>query len=147
MPAGPSQLFQPRQFCTISFTNGRCFRYGDLTLNHAAEIQLEKLPRGYFTDMDTDSLLAEVLLEGPAELLRVVRDGIVYYLICRAGQPYLELSEREYLRETPLGGWVITDRNNYLAQLGVYFGDCPAAAAIAGKTLYCLWHGGRAASL
>ena len=132
-PGSSSQLFQPRQLRAVSFTGGRYFRYGALPINHAAEVQLDRLPRGYLTDVRTDILLAEVLLEGPAELLRVATNGIAHYLIRRAGQPYLELSERQYLRETPLGGWVVANANNYAAQLGAYFGDCPAAAAAAAK--------------
>lgn len=128
-PGSASHLFQPRQLRAVSFTNGRYFRYEALPIDHAAEMQLHRLPRGNATDVHTDSLLAEVLLEGPAELLRVVPGGITHYLIRRAGQPYLELSERKYLRETALRGWAAVDGNNYAAQLGVYFGDCPAATA------------------
>ncbi|MCI1189192.1 hypothetical protein MON38_17345 [Hymenobacter sp. DH14] len=130
-PGSAAQLLEPRQLRTVSFTGGRYFRYAALPINHAAETQLDRLPRGYSTDMRTDSLLAEVLLEGPAELLRVVRSGVTHFLIQRTGQPYLELSERKYLRETPQGTWVVADGNNYAAQLSLYFGDCPAAATAA----------------
>lgn len=133
-PASASQLFQPRQLRVVSFTGGRYFRYEALPINHAAEINLNSLPRGYAPSVRTDSLLAEVLLDGPATLLRVVRNGITHYLIRRSGQPYLELSEQKYLRETAQGTWVVTDANNYKGLLSIYFGDCPAAAETA-KTI------------
>lgn len=129
----PSQLFQPRQLRAVSFTRGRYFRFEALPINHAAEVQLDRLPRGYSTDVRTDSLLAEVLLEGPAELLRVVQNGITHYLIRRPNKPYLELSEQKYLRESSRGSWVVTNGNNYAAQLSLYFGDCPAAVVAAEK--------------
>ena len=132
-PGSASQLFQPRQLRAVSFTGGRYFRYEALPIDHAAEVRLERLPRGYSTDVRTDSLLAEVLLEGPANLLRVVRNGVAHYLIRRTDKPHLELSERKYLRETRLKGWVVADGNNYTAQLSMYFGDCPTAASVAAR--------------
>ena len=132
-PDSPSQLFQPRQLRAVSFTNGRYFRYEVLPVNHAAEVQMGRLPHGYTTDIRPDSLLAEVLLEGPAGLLRTSREGITHYFIRRAGQPYLELSEQKYLRATAAGGLVVVNGNNYQSQLALYFGDCPAAYAAATK--------------
>ena len=133
-PGSDAQMLQPRQLRAVHFAGGRYFRYAALPINHAAETQLDRLPRGYATDMRTDSLLAEVLLEGPTELLRVVRNGVTHYLIQRPGQPYLALSERQYLRETPLGNWAVADGNNYAAEMSLYFGDCPAAVAVAEHT-------------
>ncbi|GAA4050281.1 hypothetical protein GCM10022409_41320 [Hymenobacter glaciei] len=130
-PASPSQLLQPRQLRAVSFTNGRYFRYEALPINHAAEVQLSRLPHGYTTDVRTDSLLAEVLLEGPAGLLRTTYQGIAHYLIRRSGQPYLELSEQKYLRETTTGRREVANGNNYQGQLELYFGDCPAARTAA----------------
>ena len=84
-------------------------------------------------DIRTDSLLAEVLLEGPAELLWTSYKGIAHYLIRCSGQPYLELSERKYLRITATGSQEVADGNNYQSQLELYFGDCPAARTAAAK--------------
>ena len=132
-PGSTSQIFQPRQLRAVSFTSGRYFRYEVLPINHAAEVQLDRLPRGYTTDVRSDSLLAEVLLEGPAGLLRTSYAGIAHYLIRRTGQPYLELSEQKYLRTTPTGSQEVANANNYQSQLELYFGDCPAAYAAAVK--------------
>ena len=137
-PNGPSQLFQPRQLRAVSFTNGRYFRYEALPINHAAEVLLNRLPRGFTTDVRTDSLLAEVLLEGPAGLLQTTYEGIAHYLIRRSGQPYLELSEQKYLRESATGSWEVANGNNYRSLLELYFGDCPAARAAAGKASFTM---------
>ena len=133
-PDSPSQLFQPRQLRAVSFSGGRYFRYEAVPINHAARMDLNQLPRGYATDVRTDSLLVEVLLESPVALLRVVQNGIVHYLIRRPGQPYLELSEQNYLRETATGSWAVINGNNYQGLLNIYFGDCAAAAEVA-KTI------------
>ncbi|GAB3649675.1 hypothetical protein GCM10027594_24940 [Hymenobacter agri] len=135
-PTSPSQLFQPRQLRAVSFTNGRYFRYEALPVNHAAETRLDRLPHSNFVDMHTDSLLAEVLLEGPANLLLTAREGITHYFIRRAGQPYLELSERKYLRTTAAGRTEVADANNYRGQLEIYFGDCPTARSAVTKAAF-----------
>ena len=132
-PGSASQLFQPRQLRAVSFTGGRYFRYEALPINHAAEVQLNRLPHGYTTDIRTDSLLAEVLLEGPAGLLRTTYEDIAHYFIRRTGQPYLELSERKYLRTSASSHSEIVNGNNYQSQLELYFGDCPAARTAAAK--------------
>ncbi|MVN76190.1 hypothetical protein GO988_07620 [Hymenobacter sp. HMF4947] len=85
------------------------------------------LSRGNQHDVQIDSVLAEVLVEGPFMLWRVARPRVTHFLLRRPGQPVLELSERRYLRQMPSGGWAITEGNDYHAQLGQYVGDCPAA--------------------
>jgi len=132
-PASPGQSFEPRQLRAVSFTAGRYFRYEALPVNHAAEVTLNRLPHGYFTDIQIDSLLTDVLLEGPTTLFRVVRGSTVHYFIRRPGQPYLEISDRKFLRQTDPGAWVVMDGNNYRADLERYFGDCPAALTAAAK--------------
>ena len=132
-PGSASQLFQPRQLRAVSFAGGRYFRYEALPIDHAAQVKLDRLPHGYTADVRTDSVLAEVLLEGPAGLLRTAREGITYYFVRRTGQPYLSLSARKYLRTTEAGRAEIVDANNYRSQLQAYFGDCPAAYAAAGQ--------------
>jgi hypothetical protein len=134
--ASPSELLQPRQLRAVSFTGGRYFRYEVLPLDHAAQTQLENLVHGNPFDVQVDSLLAEVLLTGPIELRRVVLPGAMHYLLQRPGRPWLSLTERKYLRESPSGGWQITDGNNYRGQLEVYFVDCPAAVAAARTASY-----------
>ena len=127
--ASPSQLFKPRQLRAVSMTGGRYFRYEALPIDHAATTQLAAFTPDNRTDIQTDSLLAEVLLEGPVMLWRVVRPGSTHYLLRRPGQPALDLAERRYLRETSTGGRELANGNNYRSQLTQYFGDCPAAVA------------------
>ena len=128
---GPAQLFQPRQLRGVSFEQGRYFRFEALLIDHAAENQLDRLSRGYSPDFRSDSVLAEVLVEGPGSLLRVNLSGMIHYFICRTGQPALDLSERKYLATAPDGTLAVMDANNYRGQLAVCFGDCPVAARVA----------------
>ncbi|UOQ51999.1 hypothetical protein [Hymenobacter cellulosivorans] len=129
-PQGPSELFRPRQLRTVSFTGGRYFRYEALPLDHAAETRLDRLPKGFYPDVRLDSVLAEVLLEGPVRLLRVVTISTTHYFLDRPGQPVLDLSERKYLSIDSQGKLVIVEGNNYRSQLGLLFGDCPAALTV-----------------
>lgn len=130
-PTSPTELLQPRQLRAVSFVGGRLFRYEALPIDHAAETNLRDLIEGSVFSIQTDSLLAEVLLTGPVELRRVARPGATHYLLQRPGQPWLGMSERKYLRRAPNGALQITDGNNYHGQLELYFGDCPAAVAAA----------------
>lgn len=132
----PSELLKPRQLRAVSFTGGRYFRYEVLLLDHAAETRLADLQRGNFVHMQPDSVLAEVLLTGPVELLRVALPGAVHYEVRRPGPPPLRLSERKYLGENERGGWGVRDGNNYRSQLEMYFIDCPAAAQAAQTAAY-----------
>ncbi|UOQ96571.1 hypothetical protein MUN81_15135 [Hymenobacter sp. 5317J-9] len=121
-----AQLFKPRELREVT-TGGRHFRYRALPIDHAAETRLDRLPRAYSPNVRVDSVLAEVLVEGPASLLRVGRISATHYLVERPGQPVLDLSERKYLRTGRYGTLEVQDGNNYRAQLERYFGDCPAA--------------------
>jgi len=132
--ASPSQLFQPRQLRAVSFTNGRYFRYEALPIDHAAETRLQSLPRGYHPFVYLDSLLAEVLVEGPATLFRVAQPGATHYLLRRPGRSELDLSQRRYLRQTASGALAIADGNNYHDQLSLFFADCPAARTMVPAT-------------
>ena len=132
----PSELLKPRQLRAVCFTGGRYFRHEVLLLDHAAETRLQDLTHGNFVHMQTDSVLAEVLLTGPVELLRVVLPGAVHYEMRRPGQPPLRLSERKFLGENERGGWSVRDGNNYRNQLEMYFVDCPAAEQAARAAAY-----------
>ena len=133
-PDSPSQLFQPRQLRAVSFTGGRYFRYEALPIDYAAETRLDYLSRGYVPAVRPDSVLAEVIVSGEASLLRVATPGTVHYLLRRSSRDWLDLSAHKYLHESADGAMIVFDANNYLGQLSVYFGDCPAAAEAA-KTL------------
>ena len=54
-------------------------------------------------------LFAEVLVEGPASLLRVPLAGATHHFVRRESQPYLELTERRYLRP---GTATLVEANN-----------------------------------
>jgi hypothetical protein len=131
-----SQLFQPRQLWAVQLTNGRYFRYLSLPVDHATTTHLNHLERGLHYDVHTDSLLAEVLVEGHLSLLRAQWSSATHYFLLQAGRPVLELSERQYLRQLPSGAWAAADGNNYRGQLGAYFGDCPAAFAALQHTAF-----------
>lgn len=132
----PSELLRPRQLRAVSFTNGRCFRYEVLLLDRTAETRLPDLQRGNFVDMQPDSVLAEVLLTGPVELLRVAQPGAVHFEVRRPGQPPLRLSERKFLGENEQGSWTVRDGNNYRSLLEMYFIGCPAAEQVARTAAY-----------
>jgi hypothetical protein len=132
----PIQQFQPRQLRVVQFAGGRYFRYEQLPFDHAAENRIDRLPRGNFHAIHPDTLLAEVLVEGPALLLRAKSGSVTHYWLRRQGRPDLELSNRRYLQQTTAGTWAAVDGNNYSSQLLVYFGDCPAAAHAAQKSTF-----------
>ena len=125
----PSELLKPRQLRAVSFINGRYFRHEVLLLDHAAETRLQDLVRGNAVAMQSDTLLAEVLLTGPVELLRVALPGAVHYEVRRPGQPPLRLSERQYLGENDRGGWSVMDGNNYRRPAGAVLYRLPRRRA------------------
>ena len=130
-PDSPSQLFQPRQLRAVSFAGGRYFRYEALTIDYAATVRLNPLGTSTQPDVRLDSQLAEVLLEGPVMLWRVVRPGSTHFLLRRPNQPILDLCERRYVSLNASGSRQLVDGNNYRGQLKIYFGDCTAAVAAA----------------
>ncbi len=127
----PSELLPARQLRAFSLVGGRYFRHEVVQIDHAAETQLERLHYGNYTTLKADTVLAEVLLEGPVELLRVARPEAMHYQLRRPGRPPLVVNERKYLVQNDEGGWRIVDGNNYRNQVALYFGDCPAASRAA----------------
>ena len=130
-PTAAIETLKPRQLRAMLLTNGRYFRFEGFPINHADETELVRLPHGYTTNVKIDSLLAEVLVEGPMTLFRVVRPSSLHLLLQRPGQPVVDLCERQYLRQAPDGGWQVTDGNNYRSQLALYLADCPEASQAA----------------
>ena len=133
---GPVVVFKPRQLRAVCFNDGRRFRYEALPIDYAAETRLDRLPQRNFTNIRTDSLLAEVLVEGPASLLRVALLSTTHYLVRRTGQPVLDMSERRYVSQVPNGASGVIEGNNFKSQLLLYFGDCPAASGLAQKVAF-----------
>ena len=130
-PGSAIQPFQPRQLRFVRLGSGRVFRYAALPLDEAAETRLDRLPQGNASNIRIDSVLADVLLDGPASLLRVVTLGTTHYCIVASGRPTLDLCERSYLAESSNGTAVVKNGNNYQGQLAVYFAACAEAARAA----------------
>ena len=116
---------------SASRAGGRYFRYETLPIDQAAETDINRLQRGNSTDVQLESLLAEVLVEGPCSLLRVAKVGSVHYLLRRPGREVLDLSARKYLLTVANGSTIIADGNNYRSQLALFFTDCSAASKVA----------------
>jgi hypothetical protein len=106
---------------------GRYFRYETLPLDREAQKELFYLTTSLKRNPQPETFLAEVLVDGPASLLRTAVDNVQHYYVRREGRPVLELAERNYIREQE-GRRVIADGNNYRSELLAYFGDCSAAA-------------------
>jgi len=125
-----SQVFTRHQVRAVNFTGGRAFRYAILPIDHAAKSKIGDLPYENVPNIKIDTVLAEVLVDGPMSLVRVpVFDRATHYVLLSPGRPPLDLSERKYLRQTVDKAWLLTNGNNYKGQLGVYFADCPNAHA------------------
>lgn len=110
---------------------GRFFRYETLPLDRAAQTALSMLSTTVQRNPQPESFLAEVLVDGPARLLRTAVNAVPHYFVQRPGQPVLELAARNYLRSKE-GQAVIADGNTYRTELAQYFGDCPAAVQAIG---------------
>jgi len=130
-----SQLLQPRQVRAFG-VSGRHFRHAALPVDHAADTRLDHLPHGNYTKLQTDSVLAEVLLTGPVSVLRVYRPGSPHYYFLRPDRPLQAVWPRRYLNKAPDGQLRATDGNNFRSQLGSYFLDCPAAALAARQATF-----------
>lgn len=137
--AAASELLQPRQLRAFS-VGGRYFRYEALPVDHAASTELDALPRGNYLNVRTDSLLAEVLLEGEVSVLRVYRPSAPHYYFLRANQPPVAVWARRYLKMGADGYWHATDGNNYQSQLFSAFLSCPAATQAARQAAFTPEH-------
>jgi hypothetical protein len=105
---------------------GRYFRYETLPLDREAQKELFYLSSGLKRNPQPETFLAEVLVDGPASLLRTAIANVQHYYVRREGRPALELAERNYILEKE-GRRVVANGNNYQSELLAYFGDCSAA--------------------
>lgn len=126
-----SQPFAPAELRAFRLVGGRYFRSETLPLDRNAVMELGALPYALVRNPKSETFLAEVLVDGPATLLRTAVNNVQHYYVRRPGQPVLELAERSYLSQVD-GRQVVRDGNNYRAELGQYFGDCPAAVRAIG---------------
>jgi len=133
---GASRQFQPRQLQAFGLRNGRYFRREALPIDYAADVRLGSLPLRSTTDIRSDSLLAEVLVDGPATLWRVVLPSTTHFLLRLPGSPVLDMSQRQYRQPTPGGSWATVDGNNYRDLLPIYVASCPLASKVAAQALF-----------
>ncbi len=120
--------YKPEQLQKLCLASGRQFLYDIFLFDVYAETRTNQLTRGMRISQKYTPLFAEVLVEGPASLLRVERMGATHYFVRRETASYLELTERLYLGKN---GVSVMNGNNYVGQLQLYFGDCAAAVQAA----------------
>ncbi|RAK66688.1 hypothetical protein DLM85_10735 [Hymenobacter edaphi] len=124
----PVVSYRAVQLRAVQLASGRLLRRELLPIDYSASKNPNQMFYGLVIRQRPDSLLADVLVEGPATLLSVVWGQVQHFFVRREQQPYLEMTERRYLDNN--GGVVsLRDGNNYQGQLGLYFGDCAAAVA------------------
>ncbi|MDO7850018.1 hypothetical protein [Hymenobacter convexus] len=134
-PQASRRTFDKAQLRAFRLEKGRYFRAEVVPLDRAARSRTASLLGKLEFDQRPELLLAEVLVEGPVTLLQAVVDDVTHYFVQRPGQPFLELTERKYLVDKN-GQALVVDANNYKSQLTIYFGECPAAVAAAGKASF-----------
>lgn len=117
--------YLPAELRAFRIQGGRYFRYETLPLDRTAQTAPDRLPEVIVRDQHPEAFLAEVLVDGPAKLLYTSLSTVQHFFVQREGEPYLELSERAYLR-LENGQRFAVDANNYRGELTHYFGDCPA---------------------
>jgi hypothetical protein len=129
----PITTYRAQQLRAVSFPQGRYFRREVLpfpTLDAATS------GAGTASGSQPDSLLAEVLVDGPATLMRVVKAGTAHFYVRRTGQPVVEMSARRVQRKNAQGQLVLVDGNDYRNQLSLYFIDCPTASQAVAKAKF-----------
>jgi len=109
----------------FGLASGRVLRREVVPLDRAAQVALNKLPHSLVRQQRPDTVLADVLVDGAALLLEVKLNDVKHFLVRRRGQPYVELTERFFLRQND-GPTQLIDGNTYREQLAQYFADCPA---------------------
>ncbi|GGE98316.1 hypothetical protein [Hymenobacter cavernae] len=120
------QSFPAGQLRSVCLSTGRLLRRELLPIDRYAEVRLQYLTTGVPHKQVPESVLADVLVEGPASLLGIIINETKHFFVRREGQPYLEMAERHYLASQN-GQMNVFDGNDYKSQLLVYFGDCESA--------------------
>jgi hypothetical protein len=124
-PGAAITSYQSTNLRSFRLLGRRYFRYETLPIDRAAQTAPDRLPEVLVRDQHSEALLAEVLVDGPAKLLYSPINNVQHFFVQREGEPYLELSERAYVR-LENGQRFMVDANNYRGELMRYFGDCPA---------------------
>lgn len=134
--AAPIVTYRASQLRAVQLASGRLMRRELLPIDYAATKNPGQLVYGLTMQQQPDSLLADVLVEGPATLLGVEWGQVRHFFVRREQRPYLEMTERRYLDNGGPNGVVLRDGNNYRGQLSLYFGDCAPAVAAADRAQF-----------
>jgi hypothetical protein len=127
--------YAARQLRSVSLASGRLLRRELLIIDFDAETRLSYLQHGISHRPRPDSVLADVLVQGPATLLGIVLNETRHFFVQRPGQDRLELAAHNYL-VIKNGTQRIADANNYKAQLLTYFGDCQYVTSLLPTTAF-----------
>lgn len=127
--------YSARQLSSIYLNSGRLLRHELLPIDRAAEIRFDHLENRLIHRQKPDSVLADVLVLGPATLLGIMLNENKHFFVKRPNEPYLEMAGHRYLinnqRQTR-----IMDANDYKIQLLRYFGDCEAAITLVDQSTF-----------
>ncbi|MBD2722072.1 hypothetical protein [Hymenobacter armeniacus] len=127
--------YTSQQLRSLGLASGRLLRHELLTIDMDAETRLPYLSHRITHRPRPDSVMADVLVQGPATLLGIVLNETRHYFVQRPGQPRLELAAHNYLLAKD-GRERIADANNYKSQLLLYFGDCEAVTSLLSNTSF-----------
>lgn len=117
---------------------GQYFRRETVPLDRAARTRTDDLVEGLHPHQLPESLLLEVVVDGPGQLFYTSVADVPHYFVRRPNQPFTELAARRYLRRTTDGVLAIADGNNYRVQLQQVFGDCPNAGQLLPRTAFTM---------
>lgn len=136
-PAASARLvaYAARQLRSVYLGSGRLLRHELLPIDRYAETRLNSLTNGILRRQRPDSVLADVLVLGPATLLGITLSETKHFFVQRPGQPYMEMAGRNYLMQQD-GTPHVADANDYKSQLLRYFGDCEAATSLLATTAF-----------
>ncbi|KAA9331636.1 hypothetical protein F0P96_15500 [Hymenobacter busanensis] len=131
----PAVAYPARRLRAVQLTSGRLLRRELLLIDFGASNNLNKLPGSLIIAQRSDTVLADVFVEGSASLLGIRLGDVKHFFVRREQRAYIELADRQYLAERD-GRQQVVDGNNYRNQLLVYFGDCQSVVQALGKTAF-----------
>ncbi|TGE18355.1 hypothetical protein [Hymenobacter elongatus] len=131
VPTAEATTYDATQLRLFRLGSGRYFRSESLPVDRTAGIrnnyQTEYLTGQKVAAPKPETVFAEVLIEGPAPLLRLNLARGTHYFVRRENKDYIDLADRQFVRVDQAGQRNIITGNDYRGQLGVLFGDCAAA--------------------
>ncbi|MBF9141118.1 hypothetical protein [Hymenobacter properus] len=123
--SAPWESYSSESLASLYVSSGRLWRRETLPLDRAAQTKVDLLSYDVVRRQTPESVLAEVLVLGPASLRGLTLNGTRHFFVQRPGQPFLELAARNYLVNKE-GATRVADANDFKSQLLRYFGDCEA---------------------